>query len=121
MTSAAQAAFAVVQHRKLSRCDRALRFGETNLERASLVDGRMAGLICLAIAHLDLRIEFGRAGLHQPVAGPRGQRTTYEQRVIVPLHGEQFVAGKVLGRHVPGVLALPARPPISRPPRCPSV
>ena len=66
----------------------------------------MAGLVGLAIANLDLRIEFQRAGLHQPVAGAGGQRTTYEQRVIVSLHGEQFVARKILGGDVPGVLAL---------------
>ena len=62
--------------------------------------GGLAALVTLAVSHLDLRIEPGfpgfRPGLHQPIAGPRGQRTANEQRVIMSLHRDELIAGEVL-------------------------
>jgi hypothetical protein len=66
----------------------------------------VTGLVGLPIANLNLRIEFQRGRLHQPVTGAGGQRTTYEQWVIVSLHGDEFVACETLGGDIPRVFAL---------------
>src|SRR3954470_20533034 len=83
--AAAEAAFPVVQHRELTGRDGTLRFIESHIQGAVGAQRRMTGLVGLPIANLDLRLELRRGRLHQPVAWTGGQRTTDEQRVIMPL------------------------------------
>src|SRR6478735_5381065 len=101
----AEAALTVIQNCELPRGHGALRLLETHVDRAAGAYRGATRLVGLAVAHLDLRGEFEARGLHQPVARTGGQCTTYEQRVIVALHGHQPVVRQVLGGNVPGVLA----------------
>src|SRR6185295_11723629 len=81
--AATQAAVTVVEHCELSRRHRALRLGEAHGDGAVCAQRGLARLVGLPIAHLDAGFEFRSAGLHQPVAGARRQRTAGEQRMIV--------------------------------------
>jgi len=118
MTPPPQAAIAVVQHRELSGRDRA-RCGSSNRTSSapSSLPSRMATLVGLPIANLDLRMELHGARLHQPVARTGGQRTTDEQRMIVSLHREQLVAARDSWPRRTRRLRRARRrgPPISRP------
>src|SRR5262249_45615784 len=91
----AEATIAVVQDGELAGRHGTLRLIEAHFERAAGAQGGVALLVRLPVAHLDLRAELDATGLHQPVAGPRGQCTTDEQRMVVPLHRDQLVASEV--------------------------
>src|SRR5688572_6288581 len=101
--ASAEAAVTIVEDGKLAGSNGALRFHESHLDRSVTTHGGVAGLIRLSVTDLDATVEVGRSGLHQPVARPGEQRTTREQWMVVSLHGDELVAGEILGCHIPGI------------------
>src|SRR5579859_2157489 len=101
---APETALALVCDGVLPRCDGALRLEEGDAHTAVGLRLEEGALVGLAIAYLHRAAQRCARRRGEPMPGTGDECEAREPRVVVPLHHDQGIAYRILGRDIPGLL-----------------